>query len=50
MMMLLRPACEELTLAQSLNKKMLQIGKNARDPASSPDFDFFVSGDFGGPI
>jgi hypothetical protein len=50
MMMLSCPAREGLTLAQSSSKKMLQIGKNAHGSSPSPDFDFFVSDDFGGAI
>jgi hypothetical protein len=56
MMMLLCPACAVRRLAQSFSGKCYKSAKivNRQElcvvPASSPDFDFFVSDDFGGAI
>jgi hypothetical protein len=50
MMMALCPAGEARTLTQGLSGKCYKSARIVRDPALSPDFDFFVSGDFDGAI
>jgi hypothetical protein len=56
MMMLLCPALCSAQVGTEFQRKVLQISKNCDRqelcvvPASSPDFDFFVSDDVGGAI